>query len=371
MVIGRHRNTRAIISLEAIKHNVATQISKLKDGQSLFAVVKANAYGHGMIPVAKAAKEAGANGFCVAIIDEGIALRESGIKDPILILGVNPASEAVCMAKHDLSVAVGTLEFLTEAQKLLQEEKQRLKIHLALDTGMGRIGFRNTEDLKEAVDFIEKHSDQLKCEGVFTHFSTADSKGPAYFEKQSQKFDELVGVLKKKPKYIHQANSATALWHPNFEGNLVRMGISMYGLNPSGDMIDETWNLEPALSLESELVAVKEVEAGSSIGYGATYTSSQSEWIGTVPIGYADGWLRRMQGFKVLIDGQYCEIVGRVCMDQFMVRLPKKYDLGTKVTLIGENNGKVITAQDVANYADTIHYEIMCNITERVPRIYK
>ena len=147
MVIGRHRNTRAIISLEAIKHNVATQISKLKDGQSLFAVVKANAYGHGMIPVAKAAKEAGANGFCVAIIDEGIALRESGIKDPILILGVNPASEAVCMAKHDLSVAVGTLEFLTEAQKLLQEEKQSLKIHLALDTGMGRIGFRNTDCL--------------------------------------------------------------------------------------------------------------------------------------------------------------------------------------------------------------------------------
>ena len=260
---------------------------------------------------------------------------------------------------------------MTEAQKLLQEEKQSLKIHLALDTGMGRIGFRNTQDLKEAVDFIEKHSDQLKCEGVFTHFSTADSKDPAYFEKQSQKFDELVGVLKKKPKYIHQANSATALWHPNFEGNLVRMGISMYGLNPSGDVIDETWNLEPALSLESELVAVKEVEVGSSIGYGATYTSSQSEWIGTVPIGYADGWLRRMQGFKVLIDGQYCEIVGRVCMDQFMVRLPKKYNLGTKVTLIGENNGKVITAQDVANYADTIHYEIMCNITERVPRIYK
>lgn len=217
MVIGRHRNTRAIISLEAIKHNVATQISKLKDSQFLFAVVKANAYGHGMIPVAKAAEEAGANGFCVAIIDEGIALRESGIKDPILILGVNPASEVVCMAKHDLSVAVGTLEFLTEAQKLLQEEKQSLKIHLALDTGMGRIGFRNTEDLKEAADFIEKHSDQLKCEGVFTHFSTADSKDPAYFEKQIQKFDELVGVLKKKPKYIHQANSATALWHPNLK----------------------------------------------------------------------------------------------------------------------------------------------------------
>ena len=365
MTVGYLRPTRILVDQNAIYENIQNELKDLKGTDAvIFPVLKANAYGHGMIPVAKAAKEAGANGFCVAIIDEGIALRESGIKDPILILGVNPASEAVCMAKHDLSVAVGTLEFLTEAQKLLQEEKQSLKIHLALDTGMGRIGFRNTEDLKEAVDFIEKHSDQLKCEGVFTHFSTADSKDPAYFEKQSQKFDELVGVLKKKPKYIHQANSATALWHPNFEGNLVRMGISMYGLNPSGDVIDETWNLEPALSLESELVAVKEVEAGSSIGYGATYTR-------TVPIGYADGWLRRMQGFKVLIDGQYCEIVGRVCMDQFMVRLPKKYDLGTKVTLIGENNGKVITAQDVANYADTIHYEIMCNITERVPRIYK
>jgi alanine racemase len=153
---------------------------------------------------------------------------------------------------------------------------------------------------------------------------------------------------------------------------MIRYGVGIYGLNPSGTAIDELpYELEPAMSIESELVFVKQVEAGSAIGYGATYHAEADEWIGTVPIGYADGWLRRMQGFHCLVDGQYCEVVGRVCMDQLMIRLPREYPDGTTVTLIGTNQGKTITLQDAADHAGTIHYELACDLAERLPRVYQ
>ncbi|KRM17902.1 alanine racemase [Ligilactobacillus hayakitensis DSM 18933 = JCM 14209] len=370
MVVGYHRNTRAIIDLDAIKANIIAQKKRLKNNQEIFAVVKANAYGHGIVPVAQAAKKAGAKGFCVAIIDEGLALRNAGIKDPILILGVNPVQEVRVMAENDLAVAVDSLEFLQAAKEILVLNHLKLKVHLALDTGMGRIGFFNPKSLKAAAEFLTANQDYFDFEGMFTHFSTADSSDNSYFEKQVKKFDDLLKVVTPKPKYVHQANSATALWHEPFKGNLVRMGISMYGLNPAGTTLTSTMPLKPAFSLESEIVSVKQIEPGTSIGYGKTYTSQETEYIGTVPMGYADGWSRKMQGFKVLVNGQYCEIVGRVCMDQFMIRLPKKYAVGTKVTLIGEDNGKKITVDDVADYAQTINYEIVCGISSRVPRIY-
>lgn len=370
MVVGNHRNTRAIIDLDAIKANVIAQKQRLTNNQEIFAVVKANAYGHGLVPVAQAAKKAGAKGFCVAIIDEGLALRNAGLTDPILILGVNPAHEVRIMAENDLAVAVDSLEFLHEAKEILTLNHLKLKVHLALDTGMGRIGFFDAQNLQAATDFLAANKEQFDFEGIFTHFSTADSSDTAYFEKQAQKFNDLLKVVTNKPQYIHQANSATALWHAPIKGNLVRMGISMYGLNPSAATLTATIPLKPALSFESEIVSVKQIEPGTSIGYGTTYTSQEKEYIGTVPVGYADGWSRKMQGFKVLVDGQYCEIVGRVCMDQFMIRLPKKYATGTKVTLIGENNGKLITVDDVAEYAQTINYEIICGISNRVPRVY-
>lgn len=373
MIIGRHRNTYATIDLSAIQHNINVERQHMNDGQALFAVVKADAYGHGLVPVAIAAQEAGVDGFCVALIDEAVALREVGITKPILILGITSVQQATYMAKYNLSTAVGDLQFLKEAQVQLEKSHLKLRVHLALDTGMGRIGFRNQKDLSEAIEFLEKYPNEFDYEGIFTHFSTADSSDDTYFEMQLNKFQNLMEVVKKRPKYVHVANSAASIWHKKCGGDLVRLGIGMYGLNPSGKEVDlpEDMQIKPAFSLSSELVAVKKVHAGDSISYGTTYTAEKDEWIGTVPMGYADGWLRRMQGSKVLVEGHECEIVGRICMDQFMIRLPYKMDIGKEVTLIGENNGKIKTAQDAADFAGTIHYEIVCSIAQRVPRFYK
>lgn len=370
MVAGIHRNTRAVIDLGAVRHNVEVEMKRMTEGQELFAVVKANAYGHGMLEVAQTAKEAGATGFCVAVIDEGIALRNAGFGDTVLILGVSPAESAPVIAANDLSTAVGDLDFLEEAQPLLKEAGLRLRVHLAFDTGMGRIGFTKGEDVHQAEMFMRSHPEQFDFEGIFTHFACADTEDDSYYRRQLAVFNELKGALDELPRYVHVANSAASMWHQDCGGNVVRYGITMYGLNPSGRELELPCDIRPAFTLESELVSVRLLEPGTGIGYGKTYTVDRPQWIGTVPIGYADGWLRRMQGFKVLIDGEYCQNVGRVCMDQFMVQLSCEMKKGTKVTLIGENGGRCITAQDVADYADTIHYEILCSISDRVPRKY-
>ena len=370
MVVGRHRETKAVIDLGAIYHNVAAEVSRLRKGQELFAVVKANAYGHGLLPVARVAKDAGASGFCVALIDEGLALREAGFTEPILILGVNSPLEAVTMAQNDLSVAVGDVSFLDSAAPLLRQSQLKLKVHLALDTGMGRIGFRFPNDLKQALGRLDQYVEEFEFAGLFTHFASADSKKTYYFEQQLNKLNEMLKIVPTLPRYVHCANTATAMWHSGSVGNVVRYGIGMYGLNPSGTELTEPTKLRPALELVSQLIAVKQVQKGATIGYGETYLASSDEWIGTIPIGYADGWSRSLQGFSVLVEGQYCEIVGRVCMDQIMVRLPHQFKVGTKVTLIGTNGNNTITAQQVADYVHTIHYEVISALTERVQRVY-
>ncbi|MDN7146002.1 alanine racemase [Liquorilactobacillus mali] len=373
MVVGIHRKTYAKVDLGAIKHNITVEKKQMESDQNIFAVVKANAYGHGIVDVAKAAHEVGVDGYCVAIIDEALALRKVGLEELILVLGVNPFEYAPLMAKNNISTAVGDIDFLKNAQVVLKNEGLQLSVHLALDTGMGRIGFRTQQELKEAVDFINQHNTEFNFEGVFTHFSTADSgkkTAVAYYEQQIAKFNELISCLKELPKYVHVANSAASIWHKECGGNTIRFGITMYGLNPSGDELSIPSEFKPAISLLSEVVAIKRIKKGDSVGYGKTYTAKENEWIATIPIGYADGWLRKMQGFKILIAGNFCEIVGRVCMDQIMVKVPHEVSVGTTVTLIGKEGQKEIRVQDVANQVGTINYEVICLISERVPRIY-
>jgi alanine racemase len=373
MVVSIHRPTKAIIDLKAIKENVKNEVARLPEATDLFAVVKANGYGHGAVETAKAALQGGATGFCVATIDEGIELREAGFKEPILLLGIVSVTDSTLLSQYNLSFPVSTIEWLQEALTFLQEHSvtQPLRVHLKVDTGMGRIGFISNEELLAAVAFLQEHHATFEWEGIFTHFATADQTDDTYWQEQNQRFQETVASLPELPRYVHAGNSATALWHAEGIGNMVRYGIAMYGLNPSGTALPETYPLQPALSLISELVQVKLLEKGAGIGYGETYITPQAEWIGTVPIGYADGWLRKMQGFSVLVAGEYCEIVGRVCMDQLMIRLPKEFPTGTKVTLIGNDQDQVITMQDVAEQLDTIHYEVACTLSARVPREYK
>ncbi|MDR0922116.1 MAG: alanine racemase [Lactobacillales bacterium] len=371
MVVGIHRPTQAIVNTQAIYHNVASEVALLDKHTELFAVVKANGYGHGAVKVAEVARKAGAKGFCVATLDEAIELREAGVVEPILILSVVSTLNIPLLLAYDLSVAVATQEWLVTASEVLSEleEKKPLKLHIKVDTGMGRIGFRSPVEVLEAVQWIEDHKPMM-WEGLFTHFSTADEADDTYYHKQSKRFDEVLEVLPQLPRYVHVSNTATSLWHKKYKGNMVRFGIGIYGLNPSGKALEETYELQPALSLVSELIQVKLVPKGESIGYGATYTTTTDEWIGTIPIGYADGWIRKLQGFELLVNGKRCPIVGRVCMDQLMIRLPEEVPLNTLVTLVGKNGEEQNSLQDVADYVESIHYEVVCLLSERVPRIY-
>ena len=371
MTIGNFRPAKVLIDETAILHNIQHEVARLKKQTQLFAVVKADAYGHGMLRVARVAKAAGATGFCVAILDEALGLRKADYSEPVLVLGIVPSQYAAIAAAQTISLPVSSTEWLEQALPVLeaQPELPPLRIHLALDTGMGRIGFTEDQALKTAVAFVEAHPKQFVIEGVFTHFATADAPDDTYFKQQVDKFNHLVNLLPSRPRYVHVSNSATSLWHAACNGNMIRYGVAIYGLNPSGDAIPTTpFPLEPALSLESELTYCKQVHAGDGISYGVTYRAKGDEFIGTVPIGDADGWLRRPQGFHVLGDGQYCEIVGRICMDQFMIRLPKAYPAGTKVVLVGQSGDQEITLLDVAKYSKTIHYEIACNLTPRLKR---
>lgn len=372
MAVGIHRNARVIIDRAALYHNIHAEYQRLTPGTRLFQVVKANGYGCGAVPVAKIAKKAGATGFCVAILDEALELRQAGFQDPILVLGITGVANVKLAAKYRISLTVSSVAWLKAAAKVLQasDGSAKLPVHLGLDTGMGRIGFQTPAGLKAAIDELQAAADVFDFEGIFTHFATADSPDEKYFQLQVHRFNKLMSVVKDRPKFVHVSNSAISLWHAQCNGNLIRYGAAAYGLNPSAGAIKPPFPLKPVISVETVLSHVKKVLPGRSIGYGATYTAKAPEYIGTVPVGYADGIHRDLQGFKVLIAGHYCPIVGHICMDQFMVKLPQAMQAGTKVTIIGKNGGHEITIQDVADFEHTIHYEVACGLTSRLPRVY-
>lgn len=363
-----HRPTRAVVSRKAIRHNIENEKKRLGEDVSLWAVIKADAYGHGMIEVATEAKKAGANGFCVAYLDEALALRKAGFTEMILVLGVvEPIEEVKLASEHHISLVAASLSWLQRAARVLGDNE--LRIHLAIDSGMGRIGFTSIDEMKEAKAFLANHPQFIK-EGLFTHFATADETDDTYFHRQQERFLKAQSLFKDEVTYIHTANTATAFWHQAWDSNAIRFGVGIYGMNPSGSVISSPYPLEPAMSIETELVFVKELPAGESISYGATYTTTTNEWIGTLPIGYADGFVRRYTGFEVLIDGKRAPIVGRVCMDQMMIRLPQEYPVGTKVTIIGRSGDLENTFTMAADHIGTINYELTCILGQRLPRVY-
>ena len=362
-----HRPTRAYVDVEAIAYNVQQIQAHIPKETLTFAVVKANAYGHGVEPVVERLLPL-VDAFCVSNLDEALEARQVAGEKPILILGVAPVEHVAIAIKEEIRYTVASLEWL----KALLAEKSDLTgwtVHIKVDSGMGRIGFRSAEDLQEAMILLRNHGAEV--EGIFTHFATADEKDDRHFQGQLQRFKSLLELLPYTPKIVHASNSATTLWHADTIFNAVRLGDVMYGLNPSGRELELPYSIRPALSLETELVHIKPLEVGQTVGYGATYQTSEEEWIGTIPIGYADGWTRDMQGFHVLVDGQFCPIVGRVSMDQITIRLPKAYLIGTRVVLIGRDGDLAITTTDVAVYRGTINYEVVCVLSDRVPRVYR
>ena len=365
-----YRDTWAEINLDHIAYNVRETLKLLPKDKKLFAVVKANAYGHGDIQIARTAVEAGAQGLAVAFFDEALSVKKAGLPVPLLVLGASNPEAASIAAEQQISLTVFRLEWLEEAEKYL-EDGQVLHVHIKCDTGMGRLGVKTAQELNELAAFINE-SPKFFLEGVFTHFATADALHTDYFEQQYQTFIKMIEELKVKPPFIHCANSATALRFEKAYFNAVRLGISMYGLSPSNEMKEELpFPLKQAFSLHTRIVHIKKLEKGEKISYGATYETQGEEWIATLPIGYADGWLRKLQGQAVLVGGKKVPIVGRVCMDQCMIRLPEEMPVGTEVTLIGRQGEEEITMDDIARKMETINYEVPCIITARVPRIYK
>ncbi|CAM5188045.1 Alanine racemase OS=Ureibacillus acetophenoni OX=614649 GN=SAMN05877842_111145 PE=3 SV=1 [Ureibacillus acetophenoni] len=368
MTTQHYRPTRALINLEAIKENVRNLKNFLKPNVHIIAVVKANAYGHGDIKVAEAAIEAGATMLAVATPDEALHLREYFPNIDILILGHSPISFATVAAEQNIILTV----FSSDWVKQLQLTSNRpLKVHMKLDTGMGRLGVTTIDEMLDLYSEIEK-TNGLLLDGVFTHFATADEENESYFTKQVDKLNQFISKLPNKPRIIHVANSATTLMKDNtLQYDAVRFGISMYGLAPSPYVQTKLpFPITQSFSLETELVSVKLLHKGESVGYGATYTADETIYVGTIPIGYADGLIRKLGGQEVLIDGKRAPIIGSICMDQCMIALPKAYNIGEKVTLIGKQNEEEVTIDEWAAKVETINYEIPCIITARVPRIY-
>ncbi|PXY85018.1 alanine racemase [Lactobacillus melliventris] len=373
MVPGIHRPAAVCVDLAAIRQNIQEEIKHLAPGQKLFAVVKANAYGHGAVRVAQEAVKAGASGFCVAILDEALELRQAGIVLPILVLGVTPVKYASLAAVNGVSLAVPNLEWLKEVESNLIQDQLQLKIHLAVDSGMGRIGFSEDDEFIAANELL-LNNPNFDVEGLFTHFASADSSDDSYFQMQVTRFNHFKKLLKIKPKWIHVDNTAASVFDKKVHSDLVRFGIGIYGLNPSSNPasadLETAIQLKPAMSFVSELVQVHTIHKGQGVGYGSTYIADEDQIIGTVPVGYADGFIRKFQGFKIKVGSEYCPIVGRICMDQLMVQLPYEMAVGTKVVLISNDPVAPNSLKKAADYVDSIHYEVACLLDDRLPRKY-
>lgn len=356
-----YRSTYADIDLSAIKRNMENVI-KFAKKEYAFAVVKANAYGHGAIEVAEVAIEAGATHLAVATFEEALELRKEYSKIPILILGYTDPKYFEDASKYAITLTITNMEQI----KKLSTYKEQLKIHFKVNTGMNRLGFSTLNEVREAYAAI-RYNSNVNAEGIYTHFATADALDVAYYSKQYKMFEEIVDDVGKFFKIIHCQNSAATLYP--LKGmdkcNAFRLGISLYGCNPS-DEKDLPIKLEPTLELYSHVSNILELKKGSKIGYGATYSMKKDGKIATLPIGYADGIIRQSSGRDVCINGKRFPIVGRVCMDQLMILVDDSVELDDKVELIGST----VTLREVSKYLNTIDYEVLCLISNRVTRVY-
>jgi len=367
------RPTWAEIDLGAFRHNFKQISRKLTKRVSLLPVVKADAYGHGMEEIARTSLSCGAKLLGVANIEEGIFLRKRGIKAPVLILGsVYPLSNFTYILRYNLSPTISSLQAAEELSKIAKRRKKKVRVHIKVDTGMGRIGIsaENAASLVKRVIQLPG----IIVEGIFTHLAAADSDHEFTME-QIRKFQSVIDELKRDNiniKYKHAANSTAILRYSDAHFNLARPGISLYGLFPF-EGAEKEIDLKPVMQLKTRIVFIKRVKKGTSVSYGRTWKAERDSIIGTLPIGYADGYNRLLSNKgEVLIRGKRIPIVGRVCMDMCMVDITSlpEVKVGEEVVLIGSQGKERITADEIAKLIGTISYEVVCAISKRVPRIY-
>ncbi|MHC1773631.1 MAG: alanine racemase [Flexilinea sp.] len=359
------------IDLEAIRGNIR-QISRIA-GCPVISVIKANAYGHGTIPVARAAIEAGSNFFAVARFNEAMELRKAGITVPILIFGRLGPEVAKQAADENFRVTVFCKQQIIEYTEALRDTKQKLIVHAKIDTGMGRLGL----PVESGLNLLQtiQSAPNLEIEGLFTHFARADELNVNTTDQQLDRFEKLIDTLTEnglRPKIIHTANSAGAIFHPRAcQYDMVRGGIAIYGLNPS-IQTPLPAEFRPALSWKTEIISVKSMPSGWGISYGHKYlTKRDGDRIGVIPVGYADGF-RRTTGNEVLVGRKRVPVLGNVCMDQCMIDLNSVPDArpGDEAVLIGRQGDNEISADEVAVRWGTINYEVTCGVSHRVDRIY-
>ena len=365
-----NRDVYAEVDLSAISHNVKRIKDRIRNHAKMCAVVKANAYGHGAVAVAREAIAAGADYLAVAILNEAIELRQAGFKEPILILGFTPERQACQLVEYDIEQAVFTVEAAKALSETALRQGKKAKVHIKVDTGMSRIGilpdkageFAKTLQALPGIEII----------GLFSHFAKADYEDKTFANEQLKRFKQAIAAIESVGIEIplkHIANSAAILEMPEAHFDMVRAGVILYGLWPS-DEVKRCIELEPAMRLIAKIAYVKAMEAGNGIGYGQIFRTRRHSLIATLPIGYADGWSRLLTGkASVLVHGQLAPIRGKICMDQCMIDVTDIDDVksGDTVILFGD---KKLSADQIAKWLDTINYEVVCMVSNRVPRVY-
>ncbi len=372
---GTYPRVEAEIDLGAIRDNFAAMRGRLRDDTKMIAVVKTDAYGHGAVRIAEMMEpEAYIWGFAVATTEEAVELRRAGIRKPILCLGFVFPQDYDLLVRLQIRPATFKLSMARQLSEAASRAGMILPVHLAVDTGMGRIGFQVCEEDADEAAEIAKLSN-LKVEGLFTHFARADERDKDYTQEQFRKYCRFEQMLEERGVSIplrHAANSASIMELPGTHLDAVRAGITIYGIYPSDEVDRNLMPMKPAMSLISHICYIKKVPAGTSISYGGTFVTERESRIATIPVGYGDGYPRSLSNKgSVLIRGRRAPIVGRVCMDQFMVDVTEiEAEEFDRVTLLGQDGKDAVTTDELGRLSGRFPYELVCDISKRVPRVY-
>lgn len=370
----KYYRTYAEVDLQAIRHNIKETRKRINENTKIMAIVKADAYGHGAVEVSHALEDL-VEAYGVAMIEEALELRRSGIQKMILILGYTGMEWYPQLVEQKISQTVYTWEMAEQLNEAAGKLGQKAVVHIKLDTGMGRIGFAPSEENVAVVRKISRLP-WLEIEGIYTHFARADEKTDLPIREPFRQYMSFVEKLQDAGVKIpirHVSNSASILHFPEGNLDMVRSGITTYGLYPSDEVPGEGIRLMPAMQWKSVISYIKEVPAGTSISYGGTYICRESMRVATVPVGYADGMKRDLSNKgRVLVHGTYAKILGRVCMDQFMIDVTSipQAAIGDEVTIVGRDGEKQIPVEEIAGLSHSFNYEFVCSITGRVPRKY-
>jgi alanine racemase len=366
----------AEINLDSIAHNVR-EIRKLTDSKAeIMGVVKADAYGHGVMEVVRTLLDNGVTRLAVSMLDEAIELRNKGIDVPVLVLNYTDPQRADEIINNNVTQTIFSHDLAEALSKAAVKLGRTVKIHIKIDTGMTRVGFKpGYSAVKDTVRIGKLPG--IIVEGLFTHFASADERDMSYTGMQFERFMSICSELGRIGLHIpvkHVCNSAGIIEYPSMHLNMVRPGIILYGMYPSPEVNKKKISLKPAMSLKANVILVKDVEKDTPVSYGRIFTTSRKSRIATIPVGYADGYSRVLSGKgKVIVKGEYAPIIGRICMDQCMIDvtdIKTEIKAGDEVVLFGEQNGRKISVEDIAAKIGTINYEIVCLIGRRVPRVY-